>query len=256
MKEKAIEVHNLSFSYPQSPFVLKKASFSVYRGETFGIIGPNGAGKSTLCLLLNGVLKGEGQVRILGELITRNNLKSIRSKIGVVFQDPHDQLFMPSVFDDVAFGLLNAGLNGETVRRKVRSILKDLGLENLENRPPSTLSLGEMKKASLSTVLVLEPEIIVLDEPTASLDPGSRNNFIQILKRIDKTKIIATHDLDLVYRLCERVVLLDEGTLQAKGNASEILRNKDLLQAHNLDVPLALICDEWRRKTARQPWPS
>lgn len=243
MNEKVVEVENLSYSYPDNTLALKNISFSVSRGEACAIIGPNGAGKSTLLLHLNGVLKGEGKVKILGEVISKKNLKNIRSKVGMVFQDPNDQLFMPSVFDDVAFGPLNAGLEGAEVERRVHAILKDLELEGYEDKPPYHLSLGEMKKVSLATVLVLHPEILVMDEPTISLDPGTRKSFIEIIKKIKKTKIIATHDLDLVYDLCSRVILIDKGAVIGEGNSLEILKNKKLLEDHKLEIPASLLLD-------------
>lgn len=244
MNKKIVEVENLSYSYPDKTVALKNISFSVSRGESWAIIGPNGAGKSTLVLHLNGVLRGEGKVKVFGEVISKKNLKRIRSKVGIVFQDPNDQLFMPSVFDDVAFGPLNAGLEKAEVERKVQTVLKDLKLERYQQKPPFHLSLGEMKKVSLATVLVLDPEILVLDEPTISLDPGTKRSFIQILKKIKKTKIIATHDLDLVYKLCSKVILIDKGEVMAEDNALEILKNKKLLEAHNLEIPPSLLLDE------------
>lgn len=244
MNEKVVDVENLSYSYPDRTIGLKDVSFSVFRGESRAVIGPNGAGKSTLLLHLNGILRGNGKVKIFGEGISRKDLKKIRSKVGMVFQDPNDQLFMPSVFDDIAFGPLNAGLEGAEVERRVCAILRDLELEGYEKKPPHHLSLGEMKKVSLATVLVLEPEILVLDEPTISLDPGTRKSFIEILKKIKKTKIIATHDLDLVYELCSKVILIDKGEVIAAGKSLDILKNKKLLEAHSLEIPLSLRLDE------------
>lgn len=244
MNEKVIEIENLSYSYPDKTPALKNVNFSVSRGETWAIIGPNGAGKSTLLLHFNGILKGVGRVKILGEMISKKNLKKVRSKVGMVFQDPNDQLFMSSVFDDVAFGLLNAGLEGEEVKRKVHEVLKNLELEGYKRKLPYHLSLGEMKKVSLATVLVLKPEILVLDEPTISLDPGTRRSFIEILKKIKKTKIIATHDLDLVYELCSKVILIDKGAVIAEGDSLAILNNKELLETHKLEIPLSLRLDE------------
>lgn len=247
MKEKVVEVENLNYSYPDNTFALKNISFSVSRGESWAIIGPNGAGKSTLLLHLNGILRGEGKVKIFGEVISKENLKKIRSKVGMVFQDPNDQLFMPSVFDDIAFGPLNAGLEGSEVKRRVHTILKDLELEGYEEKPPFHLSLGEMKKVSLATVLVSKPEILVMDEPTNSLDPGTRRSFIGILKKIKKTKIIATHDLDLVYELCSGIILIDKGTVIAEGKSLYILRSKMLLEDHDLEIPHSLLLDENRK---------
>jgi len=190
MKKKAIEVINLNFTYPDKTVALKDINFFVHRGESLAIIGPNGAGKSTLLLHLNGVLKGEGQVRVLDEKISKENQKKVRSKVGIVFQDPNDQLFMPTVFDDIAFGLLNLNLNREKIEKRINKILKDMNLEGYKNKSSAHLSLGEKKKVSLATVLVLEPEILVLDEPASNLDPGTRRNFIELLKKIKKQKLL------------------------------------------------------------------
>ncbi|MBS3818865.1 ABC transporter ATP-binding protein [bacterium] len=244
MKKKAVRIQDLSFSYPDKSAALDRISFSVSSGESLGIIGPNGAGKSTALLHLNGVLKGKGEVRILGEKVHKGNLKWVRSRVGIVFQDPNDQLFMPTVFDDVAFGLLNLGWEKEEVQNRVQRVLKNLGLEGVQDRNPSHLSFGEKKKISLATVLVLEPEILVLDEPTANLDPGSRRNFLEILEGIPKTKIMATHDLDSVWQLCSRVLLMNKGKVIAQGESREILEDEKLLEQNNLEVPHRLLLEK------------
>jgi len=244
MKEKIVEVRNLSYVYPDGTQALKDINFSVYREEALAIIGPNGAGKSTLLLHLNGLLKAEGKVSIFGQPISKKNLKKIRLKVGIVFQDPNDQLFMPTVADDVAFGLLNAGLDKEEAEKRAWSILRSLELEQCAQKCAFHLSLGEMKKVSLATVLVLEPEILILDEPTVNLDPGTRKTFIQLLKKIPKAKIIATHDLDLVYELCSRVIVMDKGEIVAEGEALDILKNSQLLEAHSLATPFSLLLDQ------------
>jgi cobalt/nickel transport system ATP-binding protein len=240
MKEKAVEVIGLTFSYPDGVSALKDVSFSIYRGEECAIVGPNGAGKSTLLLHLNGILQGQGAVWICGEKITEKNLKKIRAEVGMVFEDPRDQLFMPTLYDDLSFGLLNLGLERAEAEGRIRAILKELKLEGCETRSSLCLSSGERKKASLATVLVLQPEVLVLDEPTANLDPGTRRSFLAILEKLGTTKIIATHDLNLVHRLCSRVILLDQGKIIAQGDTQEILSNGGLLEAHSLEVPLSL----------------
>ncbi len=232
--EKIIEVVGLTYVYPDGAPALKNISFVVYAGESVGIIGPNGAGKSTLLLHLNGLLRGKGKIFVAGEEINQKNLRKIRSKIGLVFEDPRDQLFMPTVFDDLAFGLINQGKKEEEIERKIQKVLSELKLEGCEARPARRLSAGERKKASLATVLVMEPEILLLDEPTANLDPGGRKSFINILKNLSLTKVIATHDLDLVRQVCSRVILLDKGIIVAQGGAADILNNTSLLQAHSL----------------------
>ena len=244
MNRDVIEVRNLNFSYPDGTSALKAIDFILREGETVALIGPNGAGKSTFVLHLNGVLRGEGMVKVMGEEVDRSNIRRIRSKVGVVFQDPNDQLFMPSIFDDVAFGPLNFGMPAQEVKSRVEKILDDMGLRKVCDKPPHHLSLGEKKNASLATVLVLEPEILILDEPTSSLDPGARRIFIQLLNRLQVSKIIATHDLDLVYELCSKVVLMNNGTIITQGETKDILRNKTLLEEHNLEIPASLLLNE------------
>jgi len=237
MKKAAVKVTGLNFSYPDKTKALENINFSLGEGESLGIIGPNGAGKSTLLLHLNGVLKQDGSVQIFGESIKKQNIKTIRKKVGVVFQDPNDQLFMPTVFDDVAFGPLNLGMDGDQIEKNVKNILIEMGLPGYEEKNPSHLSLGERKKVSLVTVLVLKPQILVLDEPTANLDPGSKKSFINTLKNIQKTKIIASHDMDSIFYLCGRIILMNKGKIVAQGKATHILRDKNLLEANNLELP-------------------
>jgi cobalt/nickel transport system ATP-binding protein len=241
MKDLVLQVRNISYSYADNSPALKNVSFSLQKGESLAIVGPNGAGKSTLLLHLNGILKGDGDVHVFGEKITRSNLRQIRRKVGVVFQDPNDQLFMPTLYEDISFGLLYLGLDPEEIRRKIDVILKKFYLEEYRDKSPSNLSLGERKKASLATVLVLEPDILVLDEPTGSLDPGSKKLFVDLLRNIPKAKIIATHDIDLVWDLCSRILFIDKGEIVAEGPVQKILANRSLLQKHDFDLPRALI---------------
>jgi len=252
MKQKIIEVKDLNFSYPDNTKALKNIDFSVFQGENLAIIGPNGAGKSTLLLHLNGVLRGEGSVSIFGEKLSKDNIKNIRAKVGLVFQDPNDQLFMPTVFDDIAFGLLNLGMDREKIVFKVNQVISDLGLNAYKKKAPHHLSLGEKKKVSLATVLVLEPEILVFDEPTISLDPGSRRVFVEIIKKIPKTKtkIIATHDIDLAWKVCPRVLLLDKGRVITEGNARDVLMDKELLESHHLEIPPSLVLEHNEKEEA------
>jgi cobalt/nickel transport system ATP-binding protein len=240
MKKIAVQVTGLNFSYPDKTNALENISFSLKEGESLGLIGPNGAGKSTLLLHLNGVLKQDGAVRILGEPIKKQNIKTIRKKVGMVFQDPNDQLFMPTVFDDMAFGPLNLGMERDQIQEKVKTTLKKMGLHGYEEKNPSHLSLGERKKVSLATVLVLNPQILVLDEPTANLDPGSKKSVINTLKNIQKTKIIASHDMDSIFYLCGRIILMNKGKIAAQGKADHILRDKNLLEANSLELPSQL----------------
>lgn len=240
MKNTAVQATDLNFSYPDKTNALKNINFSLGKGQSLGIIGPNGSGKSTLLLHLNGVLKQDGAVKIFGDLIKKQNIKTIRRKVGIVFQDPNDQLFMPTVFDDVAFGPLNLGMDRDQIEKKVKNTMKQLGLNGYEEKNPSHLSLGERKKVSLATVLVLEPQILVLDEPTANLDPGSKKSFINILQKIATTKIIASHDMDSIFDLCRRIILMNDGCIVTQGKAEPILRDKELLEANNLELPSQL----------------
>jgi cobalt/nickel transport system ATP-binding protein len=232
-----ITVKRLSFAYPDGSPALDDVGFSLEKSRHLALIGPNGAGKSTLLLHLNGVLKGNGHIKVLGRPVKKPHLDFIRQKVGLVFQNPDHQLFMPTVFDDLAFGLLNAGLDRETAEERVNHILASLNLQDLQDKNPQHLSLGEKKKVSLATVLVLEPEILVLDEPSVSLDPGSRRQFIRILSNLPATKLIATHDLDLAWELCPEIILLDRGRIAARGRREDILTDEALLMRHNLELP-------------------
>jgi len=240
MKTHVIDVHNLSFSYPNGKKVLKGISFAVAHEERLGIIGPNGAGKSTLLYHLNGLYRGEGRVGILGMEVNKDNLKAIRAKVGLVFQDPNDQLFMATVRDDIAFGLLNRKVPREKIEEKIREVLHYMNLEGYEELSSFHLSLGEMKRVALATVLVMEPEILIFDEPSASLDPGQRRSLIGVLKGLHQTMVIATHDLEMVLELCHRVLLLHDGEVRAEGPCREILSDQRLLEQCSLEVPPSL----------------
>jgi energy-coupling factor transporter ATP-binding protein EcfA2 len=241
MSGTAVSVSGLHYDYPDGTPGLRDVSFSVRSGDSLGIIGPNGAGKSTLILHLNGLLSGRGEVRVYGKVPGPKTIQEIRSRVGVVFQDPNDMLFMPTLLDDIAFGPLNMGLPAAEARGRARRLLDALGLLGKDDRPPLRLSLGERKKAALAAVLAMEPDVLVFDEPTAGLDPGTRRAFLELLRGLASTKIIATHDLDLAWRTCPRVLLLDEGTVVTEGPAAEILTDGPLLEAHGLEVPAALV---------------
>ena len=230
----AVEIHDLFHVYPDGYQALQETSLIVESGESLGLVGPNGAGKSTLLLHLNGVFPAGDRVVVQGLPMTDEHLPEIRRRLGLVFQDPDDQLFMPRVIDDVAFGPLNLEWDQETVLVKCRAALDVVGLSAHAERPPHRLSLGQKKRAALATVLVMEPQILVLDEPTAGLDPRGRREIGDFLRGLDCTKIIATHDLDLVRELCDRVAVLDQGMLVAVGPTDEVLANKELLLAHGL----------------------
>lgn len=236
-----IKIRNLEYVYPDGTRALKGVNLDISKGESVGLIGPNGAGKSTLLLHLNGILKGtKGSVEVLGMRVEDKNLVKIRQKVAIVFQEPDDQLFMPTVFDDVAFGPVNSGYSKEKVKEKVKKALRQVRMEGYEDRCSHHLSLGEKKKISIATVLSMDPEILILDEPTISLDPGARRELIKLLKDLNITKIIAGHDLELIVEICSRVVLLDEGEIVTNGDPREVLSNKSLMELHGLEVPLSL----------------
>jgi len=232
--EEVIRIDNLSFCYPDGQQALFDINLTVCHGESVALIGPNGAGKSTLLLHLNGILRSDGVVRVLGRPLDDKNLRWVRSKVGVVFQNPDDQLFSPTVFDDVAFGPINMGCSATDVQQCVARALDWVGMTGYEQRSPHHLSLGEKKSIAIATVLSMNPEILVIDEPTSNLDPGSKWSLIELLKGLSITKVIATHDLELVGALCRRVAILDGGQIVADDATERILADKPLLVAHRL----------------------
>ena len=232
--EEIIRVDNLSFGYPDGQQALTDVNLTIYQGETVALIGPNGAGKSTLLLHLNGILHSNGAVKVFGRPVDDKNLRWVRSKVGLVFQNPDDQLFSPTVFDDVAFGPINLGYSEAKVRELVTRALDWVGMAGYERRSPHHLSLGEKKRIAIATVLSMNPEILVIDEPTSNLDPGSKWSLIELLRWLAITKIIASHDLELVQALCHRAIVLDRGVIIADGATSHILADMPLLMAHGL----------------------
>jgi len=228
--DEVIKIKELEYTYPDGTCALRGIDLTVFEYESVGLIGPNGAGKSTLLLHLNGILRGKGKIEVLGS----KNLDEIRAKVGLVFQNPDEQLFSPTVFDDVAFGPFNIGLQEEVVKKRVKSALKDVDMIGFEGRCPHHLSFGEKKRIAIATVLSMQPEILVLDEPSSNLDPRARRELIKLLQSLKITKIIATHDLDLVSILCNRVIFLNKGKKVAEGNTNEILQDKNLLLSHGL----------------------
>ena len=242
MKE-IIKITNLSFTYPDGQQALSEVGLTVYQGETLALIGPNGAGKSTLFLHLNGILRSNGRVVVFGVPISDDNLREVRRKVGLVFQNPDDQLFSPTVFDDVAFGPINLGYSVAEVHRSVARALRWVRMEGYEKRSPHHLSLGEKKRIAIATVLSMTPEILVIDEPTSNLDPRSKWNLITLLKKLPMTRIIASHDLELVRTLCQRVIILDRGQVVAEGSTEQILADVLLLKNHGLAPADELIAD-------------
>ena len=232
--DKAVEIEKLSFSYPDGQPGLKDINLVVYPGENLAVIGPNGAGKSTFLLHLNGILRGNSVIKIFGLSVEERNLKEIRRKVGLVFQDPEDQLFSLTVFDDVAFGPINMGYSEAEVKQRVAQALEWVGMVGYEQRSPHHLSVGEKKRIAIATVLSLSPELLVLDEPTSNLDPRSKWSLIGLLRRLPMAKIIAAHDLELVKALCQRTVILDKGEIVADSNTETVLNDISLLRAHGL----------------------
>jgi len=241
MSHHIVEAQDLCFTYPDGTDVLRGISFRITHGESVAIVGANGAGKSTLLLHLNGYLKAtKGTVRIGDSPLLPENIKQARRAVGLVFQDPDDQLFMPTVFDDVAFGPLNMGLPSAEVHTKVKTALETVGAWHLQDRPPYRLSGGEKRAVAIATVLSMTPDILVMDEPSANLDPRSRRALINLLAGFEHTKIIATHDLDLVMDLCRRTLVIREGRIIADGPTGEIMSDEGLLASSNLERPLCL----------------
>ena len=236
---KVIEIDHLSYDYPDGTPALKDIHLEVYPQESVAILGPNGAGKSTLLYHLNGTLMGDGKVMILGIPVEKNNLKEIRRKVGLVFQSPEDQLFCPTVFDDVAFGPLNMGLDEEEVWQRVQKALEMMGLRGFEGRSAHHLSEGEKKRVALATVLSMDSEILALDEPTDNLDPAGSRMLIERIRSIPQTKVIVTHHLDVAFDLCERAVLLYGGRKIEDLSMGELLRDRALLERFGFDADYA-----------------
>jgi cobalt/nickel transport system ATP-binding protein len=239
----AIEISGLSHAYQDGTRALREVWLSVEAGESVGLIGPNGAGKSTLLLHLNGSITNPQaeRVRILGLPVARQYLREVRRKVGIVFQDPEDQLFSPTVFEDVAFGPLNLGYGGSELRARVSRALRAVGLTpELESRLAHHLSYGEKRRIAIATVLAMDAEILALDEPSSNLDPAARRALIVLLQSLPMTKLVATHDLELALDVCQRAVLIDGGRIVADGPIVELLGNSELMAAHRLEVPLSL----------------
>ena len=241
MSHHIVEVKNLRHVYPDGTVALRDVSFRITHGESVAVIGANGAGKSTLLLHLNGYLSPTGGEVLIGDYpLTRETLVEVRRTVGMVFQDPDDQLFMPTVYDDVAFGPLNLGFPSEEADRRVLDALARVGIVHLKDKPPYRLSGGEKKRAAIATVLSMSPDILVMDEPTAGLDPSARRQLMGLLQAFTHTKIFTSHDLDMVLELCERTIILWEGSVAADGPTREIFRDETLLAACRLEKPLSM----------------
>ena len=259
--EKIIEIRHLSYTYPDGRPGLRDVDLDVFRHESVAILGPNGAGKSTLLYHLNGTLIGNGTVRIFGRSMEKGSLKEIRRRVGLVFQNPEDQLFCPTVFEDVAFGPINMGLEKAEVEKRVERALETMGLKGFEERSAHHLSEGEKKRVALATVLAMDSEILALDEPTDNLDSGGSRAFVDQIRKIPQTKVIVTHHLPLVMELCERAVLMDDGRKIEDVSLEGLIGNRSLLEDFGFDADLVqwmyerLKASRVTSKTNRSPSP-
>ena len=237
---KMIEFQNVSFSYDGEGPVVENLSFTIQDGESVGLIGANGAGKSTIMKLLLGLLSGKGQILVDGLTVNKQNLPAIRQKIGFVLQDSDNQMFMPTVYEDMIFGPRNYGLSKEETERRVDAVLNRLGLVELKHRYNHKISGGEKRMAAIATILTMEPETILMDEPSTALDPVNRRTVINTINTLPQTKLIASHDLDMILDTCQRVILLSRGKIVADGPAERILRDQALLEANRMELPFCL----------------
>ena len=234
----SLEVSGLAYAYPDGHQALFGVDLTIARGERVALLGPNGAGKTTLVLHLNGILTGGvGTVRVAGLEVGRRTLAEIRRRVGIVFQDPDDQLFMPTVREDVAFGPAAAGLRGDALRARVRSALERVGMAEYADRPPHHLSFGQRRRVAVATVLATEPEILVLDEPSSNLDPAARRELADLLGSLDLTVLMVTHDLPYALQVCPRSVILSDGVIVADGPTADLLADEDLMRRHRLELP-------------------
>lgn len=241
MSHHLVEARSLSFAYPGGPEILRQINFRITHGESVALVGPNGAGKSTLLMLLSGFLwPTDGEARIGDMAVAKGTLPTIRRSVGVVFQNADDQLFMPTALEDVAFGPLNLGLSPEEAREVALAALEDVAAVDLKDRPPYRLSFGEKRAVAIAAVLACSPDVLIMDEPSSDLDPLHRRKLIELLRGFEHTKLITTHDLDFALDLCDRVMILNDGVLAADGSAEAILRDRALLEANDLELPLRL----------------
>lgn len=236
-----LEFNQVSFSYEQTQPVLRELNFKIEKGERVGLIGANGAGKSTLMKLLLGLLPcREGSILVDGTLVSKENLTQIRRTLGFVLQDSDNQMFMPTVYDDMMFAPMNYGLSREDAEKRVDAVLERLGLTELKHRYNHKISGGEKRMAAIATILAMEPEILLMDEPSTALDPCNRRRVINTICTLPQTMLIASHDLDMILDTCERVILLSQGTVAADGPANVILRDRELLESNRMELPFCL----------------
>lgn len=229
-----IAIHDLSYAYDDGRIAIENVSLDFNPGEKAALVGPNGAGKTTLLLHLNGILRGQGEVVVAGQVLDERTVKAIRARVGLVFQSPDDQLFSSTVYDDVAYGLIYQGLDKALIEERVAQALDAVGMPGSQARSPYHLSLGEKKRVALATVLCMRPEVLVLDEPTAGLDPRGRRGILNLLAGLNQTLIVATHDLDMVREIFPRVIIMDAGRVVFDGPTRAALADRALLEAHGL----------------------
>jgi len=231
-----LDIQGLAYTYADGTPALRGVDLAVAEGEKVGLVGPNGSGKSTLLMCVSGLFIGKGTVRVEGVELTSSRVKAIRGRVGLVFQSPDDQLFMPTLADDLAFGPVNLGLSDAQVQQRVSEAASQMSLTAMLDRPPHHLSMGQKRNAAIASVLAMQPVLLLMDEPSSNLDPRSRRRLIEVLASLDATMVIAAHDLALVGRLCRRVMVIDEGRIVADGATTEILGNATLMKEHGLEV--------------------
>jgi cobalt/nickel transport system ATP-binding protein len=247
----AIRAAGVRYRYPGGRPALHGVDLHVEHGERVALLGPNGAGKTTLMLHLNGLLAGDGVLEVAGLRVGRDSVHALRARVGLVFQDPDDQLFMPTVREDVAFGPLNLGLGRAEVAGRVDEALAAVRMAHAADRAPHQLSMGERRRVAIATVLAMHPALLVLDEPSANLDPRARRELLEVLAGVEGTMLVATHDLPLAAELCDRAVVLDGGRVAGDGPCEEILSDEDLLAAHDLELPAGFDLDRIERRAGR-----
>lgn len=235
MGNKAIEICDLYYKYPDGTPALQGINLTIHEGESVALIGRNGAGKSTLLKHLNGILRGVGKINIAGLAVNKANLKAVRQQVGMVFQDPDDQLFCPTVYDDVAFGLVNMGLERERIDKLVSETLAKMGLAGFERRTAHHLSYGQKKRVAIATILSMAPKIIIFDEPTCNLDPHNEFMLMEAIKELPGTKIVVSHDLPILFQLCERFIVLSDGKIIEDTTREKFMENIPLIKEHGLD---------------------
>jgi cobalt/nickel transport system ATP-binding protein len=244
MSAPVVSVSGLRFAHPDGTVALRGVDLHVHPGERVALLGPNGAGKTSLVLHLNGIhLAQEGSVEVSGLPVAPSNLLEVRRRVGIVFQDPDDQLFMPSVWRDVAFGPQNLGVEGPELERRVERALRAVEIEDLADRPPNHLSVGQRRRAAIAGVLAMEPEILVLDEPTSNLDPATRRELASLVLRLDITLLVITHDLPFALEVCERSLIIDEGRIVIDGPTHEVLSDRSLMERHRLELPYGMVLE-------------